>query len=153
MELTHWGPFKDLKSLQDRMNRLFNESARPSELWTLQTEKVADATDRWVPAIDVCEDEQTFVLTAEVPGMDIKDLDLQIQDRVLILKGVKQQHQETREDHYHRVERTYGSFQRSMTLPGQVDPEKVKAKLKNGVLEIQIPKLKETGAQRIPVES
>ncbi len=148
MELTRWDPFKDLQNLQDRMNRLFHEGlgrvpTRPDEVFG----------GSWVPAVDIHEEDQEFVVKAEVPGLDIKDLDIQIHENVLTLKGERRLEQEIQKDRYHRIERSYGAFQRSFTLPNIVDQDKVKARLKEGVLEIRIPKTERAKPKQVQVEA
>jgi len=147
MELTRWDPFKDLQVLQDRMNRLFNESVgrltgRPDEVFG----------GHWAPMVDIYEDDHEFVVKADLPGLEIKDIDLQIQENILTLKGERRMEKEVEKDRYHRIERSYGSFQRSFTLPNIVDQEKVKARFKDGVLEIRIPKLERAKPKQIQVE-
>jgi HSP20 family protein len=148
MELTRWDPFKDLQVLQDRMNRLFNESAGRL---TGRTEEVLGG--HWVPEVDIYEGEHEFVVKADLPGLEIKDIDIQIQENILTIKGERQIDQELVKDQYHRIERSYGSFQRSFTLPNIVDQEKVKAKFKDGVLEIRIPKQERAKPKQIQVET
>ena len=147
MNLIRWDPFKDLQGLQDRMNRLFNES---TGRLTGRAEDVFGG--QWAPVVDIYESDQEFIVNAELPGLEIKDLDLQIQENVLTLKGEKRMEKEVKEDRYHRVERAYGAFQRTFALPKSVDSEKVKARLKDGVLEIRIPKLERVWPKNIPVE-
>lgn len=148
MDLVRWDPFKDLQSLQERMNRLFGESVGR---WTGGTEDVFGG--QWGPPVDIHESDQEFVVTAEVPGLEIKDLDLQIQENVLTLKGEKRVERTDKQDRYHRVERIHGTFHRSFALPKSVDQEKVQAKLKDGVLEIRIPKVEKVKPKHIPVAS
>ena len=148
MELTRWDPFKDLQVLQDRMNRLFNESVGRL---TGKTDEVFGGF--WVPAADIYEDDHEFVVKADLPGLEIKDIDLQIQENIVTLKGERLLEKEVEQDRYHRIERSYGSFQRSFTLPNIVDQEKVKARFKNGVLEIRIPKLERAKTKQIQVET
>jgi len=147
MELTRWDPFRDLQALQDRMNRLFSESVSRV---TGRSDEVFGG--HWAPTVDIFEDDQAFVVKADLPGLEIKDIDLQIQENILTLKGERRMEKEVEKDRYHRIERSYGSFQRSFTLPNIVDPEKVKAKFKDGVLEIRIPKLERAQPKQIQVE-
>jgi HSP20 family protein len=102
--------------------------------------------------VDIFEDDQAFVVKADLPGLEIKDIDLQIQENILTLKGERRMEKEVEKDRYLRIERSYGSFQRSFTLPNIVDPEKVKARFKDGVLEIRIPKLEKAKPKQIQVE-
>jgi HSP20 family protein len=148
MELTRWDPFKDLQVLQDRMNRLFNESVGRM---TGRNEEVFGG--HWIPAVDIFEEDSEFVVKAELPGMEIKDIDLQIQENILTLRGEKRLEKEVEKEQYHRIERAYGTFQRSFTLPNIVDREKVKARFKEGVLEIRLPKQEQAKPKQIPVEN
>ena len=148
MELTRWDPFKDLQSLQDRMNRLFQESVGRL---TGRSDEVFGG--HWIPTVDIYEDDQEFVVKAELPGLESKDVEIQIQENVLTLKGERKLEREIDKERYHRLERTYGTFQRSFTLPNIVDQEKVKAKVKDGVLEIRIPKQERAKPKQIKVEA
>lgn len=147
MELTRWDPFRDLQALQDRMNRLFEGvgriSGRPDEVYG----------GHWVPAVDVYEGDHEFVVKADLPGMDIKDVDVQIQENVLTIRGERQADKGIEKERYHRIERAYGTFQRSFTLPNIVDQEKVKARFKDGVLEIVIPKQDRAKPKQIRIEA
>lgn len=147
MELTRWDPFKDLQALQDRMNRLFQEGVGR----TGRSDEVLGG--HWIPAVDIYEDDQEFVVKAELPGLESKDVDVQIQENVLTLKGERRLEREIDKERYHRLERSYGTFQRSFTLPNIVEQEKVKAKFKDGVLEIRIPKEERVKPKQIKVEA
>jgi HSP20 family protein len=129
------------------MNRLFSESVSRV---TGRSDEVFGG--QWAPTVDIFEDDQAFVVRADLPGLEIKDIDLQIQENILTLKGERRMEKEVDKDRYHRIERSYGSFQRSFTLPNIVDPEKVKARFKDGVLEIRIPKLEKAKPKQIQVE-
>ena len=147
MELTRWDPFKDLQALQDRMNRLFQEGVGR----TGRSDEVLGG--HWIPVVDIYEDDQEFVVKAELPGLESKDVDVQIQENVLTLKGERRLEREIDKERYHRLERSYGTFQRSFTLPNIVEEEKVKAKFKDGVLEIRIPKEERVKPKQIKVEA
>ncbi len=147
MDLVRWDPFKDLQGLQDRMNNLFSETTGR------RTGRYEDLFGgQWSPRVDIYETKEAFVVSAEVPGMDLKDLDLQIQENVLTLKGDRRFEREVEEDSYHRVERAYGTFQRSFALPKTVDQDNVKAGLKDGVLEVRIPKQERVKPKQVQVE-
>jgi HSP20 family protein len=129
------------------MNRLFEESVGLS---TPSGEEAPLAA--WSPAVDILESEDAYILRAELPGVEFKDLDLQVQDNMLVLKGDRKFDRETKRENYHRVERTYGSFYRSFTLPSTVDQSKIKAKLKDGVLEVVLPKMEQNRSKTVPIE-
>ena len=148
MAIMRWEGFRDLLSLQDRMNRLFDESARGTghgreEDWT---------TGTWAPAVDIYEQGGDLVLKAELPGVDSKDVDVRIENNVLTLKGERKVDHEVKRDNYHRVERAYGAFTRAFTLPTTVDTTKVKADFKDGVLRIVLPKREESKPKQVQIE-
>jgi len=105
------------------------------------------------PALDMSEDDKQVVVTAELPGMDPKDVDISIDKGVLTLKGEKKFEEEEKKENYHRIERSYGSFRRSVSLPTEVAEDKVKARFKDGVLKITLPKSEQTAAKKIQIES
>ena len=148
MTIVRWEPFRGLLNLQERMNRLFDESTRsmsrgPEEEWTLGA---------WAPAVDIYERGNDVILKAELPGLDPKDVDIRIENNVLTLKGERKFEQETKREDYHRVERSYGSFTRSFALPSTVDTTNVKAEYKDGVLRITLPKREEAKPKQIQVD-
>ena len=148
MTIVRWEPFRGLLNLQERMNRLFEESARgmnrgQEEDW---------AVGAWAPAVDIYEKGSDLVLKAELPGVDPKDVDIRIENNVLMLKGERKFEDETKREDYHRVERAYGSFTRAFTLPSTVDTSKVKAEYKDGVLRITLPKREEAKPKQIQVD-
>jgi len=142
-----WDPFRDLLSLQERMNKLFEDSLVRS------TSQLGDASEgAWTPVVDILEKDDAILLKAELPGVRLEDVDLQIKDDVLILKGERQFEKETRKENYHRIERSYGTFSRSFTLPGIVDQTGISAKLKDGILEVKLPKARSMESKPIPIE-
>jgi HSP20 family protein len=142
--ITRWDPFRELATLQDRMNRLFQETASTGE--TSLTNSGA-----FIPPVDVYEDEHGLRLKLEVPGIDEKDLDVRIENNVLTVKGERKFEKEEKEENFRRVERRYGSFVRSFTLPNTIDSEKVSAEYKNGVLTLQLGKKAEAKPKQIKV--
>jgi HSP20 family protein len=148
MALIRWDPFDDLVSLQERMNKLFEESMARST--SAGQEPMVGA---WSPAVDILEERDEIVLKAELPGIALKDVDLQVKDDVLVLRGERRFEQETKKENYHRVERAYGTFARSFQLPSIVDRNNIKAKLKDGVLEVKLPKTKKNESRSITIES
>ena len=132
MALVRWDPIRELDSLQGDMNRLFDRffEGRGSN----------GASRRWIPAMDLVETDDSLVLRGDLPGMSEDDVDIEIKDNVLTVSGERKAENEEKGEGYHRVERAFGSFSRSLTLPQGVDAEKVEAKFENGVLEVRIPK-------------
>ena len=143
--LTRWEPFREFATLQDRMNRLFRESYNDAG----QDESLT--TSRFAPAVDVYEDEHQVTLKIEVPGIDDKDIDVRVENNTLTVQGERKIEKEEKEENYRRVERQYGSFTRTFTLPQTVDSEKVSASYDRGVLKITLPKGAEAKPKQIKV--
>ncbi len=146
MTLVRWDPFRNLLTLQERMNRLFDESLHRGD-----TESFDRGT--WTPPVDIYETEQEVVLVTEIPGMDEKDVEIEVRDNVLTLKGERVMEKSVNQESYHRVERAYGHFSRSFTLPQTVDNEKITATYNKGVLEIKMPKTQKAKPQQIKIET
>src|SRR6266404_7207435 len=144
--LTHFYPYRELNTLQERMNRLFHESFNGSE-----GRDESLATSNFAPAVDVYEDEHSVTLKIEVPGIDEKDIDVRIENRTLTVHGERKFEKEEKEENYRRVERQYGSFTRSFTLPSTVDPNNVQANYEKGVLKIKLAKKAEAKPKQIKV--
>lgn len=146
MTLVKWDPFKEMLRMEERMNRLFGDNfLRP----TLGEREV---TGEWLPAVDIYEDAEGVVIKAELPEMDMKDIDVKIEDNTLRIRGERKLEREDKKDNYHRIERYYGSFSRSFALPSAVDQEKVKAAYDRGVLRITLPKKEEIKPRKIKIE-
>jgi len=141
--ITRWDPFRDLVQLQDRVNRLFQDSAQGRE--------EGFNTASFVPPVDIYEDEHSIVLKAEVPGIDQKDLDIRIENNVIVIRGERKFEKETKEENFHRIERRYGSFQRSFGLPNTVNTENVTADYENGILKVTLAKRAEAKPKQIKV--
>jgi HSP20 family protein len=144
MAITRWDPFRDVLSLQNRMNSLFQEFERGQG-------ETGAVTAAFVPPVDIYEDEHKIVLKLEVPGLTEKDLDIQLENQVLTIKGERKFEKEEKEQNFHRIERRYGSFYRSFTIPNTVDPESVKAGYDAGVLKIELAKRAEAKPKQIKV--
>jgi HSP20 family protein len=144
MAITRWDPFRDVLSLQNRLNSLFQEYNRG--------EGDALTTAAFVPPVDVYEDEHKIVLKLEVPGLKESDLDIQIENNVLTVKGERKFEKEEKEENFHRIERRYGSFYRSFTIPNTVNPDSVKAGYEAGVLKVELEKRAEAKPKQIKVE-
>jgi len=142
--LTRWEPFREFSTLQDRMNRLFRESYNEGRDESLTTSSFA-------PAVDVYEDEHKVALKIEVPGIDEKDIDVRVENNTLTVHGERKIEKEEKEENYRRVERQYGSFTRTFTLPQTVDTENVTANYEKGVLKITLPKKAEAKPKQIKV--
>ena len=146
MAIVRWEPFRDLITLQDRMNRMFDE-----RFGRVQAGDINMVTGAWSPAVDIYETDHNIIVKAELPEMKEKDIDIRLENDTLTLKGERKFEKETREENYHRVERAYGAFSRSFTLPTSVDQDKISAEYKDGVLKITLPKKVETKPKQIKV--
>ena len=151
MAIVRWEPFRDLVSLQDRMNRLFDESYRSRTGAGAGQEEDWALGGSWAPAVDIYEHDGNIVLKAEIPGVDPKDVDIRVENNTLTLCGERKLDTEVKRDSYHRVERAYGSFSRSFTLPNVVDTDKIKAEYKDGVLRMTLPKRDEAKPKQISI--
>jgi HSP20 family protein len=142
--LTRWDPFREFSTLQDRMNRVFRDSFGGGREDALTASSFA-------PAIDVYEDEHNLTLKIEVPGIDEKDIDVRIENNTLTVHGERNFEKEEKEENFRRIERQYGSFTRSFTLPNTLDPEQVSANYDKGVLKIKLAKRAEAKPKQIKV--
>ena len=144
MSITRWDPFQNLATLQDKVNRLFEApyTGRRTESSNLTT---------WAPAVDIYETENELVVKADLPDINEKDLDVRVENNMLNLRGERKFEQKVKEDNYLRIERTYGSFSRSFSLPTTVNTEGIKAEYKNGVLTVELPKRAEAKPRQVKV--
>lgn len=147
MALVRWDPFRNVSTLQDRINRLFEDAFPRSR--DLEDDISLCA---WRPAVDIYESENGIVLKAELPGVKKEDVSVEIKDNVLTLKGERAEEKEVGEENYYRRERCFGSFQRSFNLEQSIQPEKVKAKFKDGILEVEIPRPEEEKPKKVTVD-
>jgi len=138
MAIVKWDPFRDMITLRDRMDRLFEDS-----LNRFRGGEGDMAQSTWSPAVDIYETPKNIIIKAEIPGVNKKDISIELKNDSLYLKGDRKLEKESKEENYHRMERSYGSFRRVFSLPTSVDQDKIKAKFNNGVLQISIPKLEE----------
>lgn len=145
MSIVRYDPFRDLRSLQDEVNRLFTANLGRA----FGDENIARGA--WNPSVDIYENKDQIVLEAELPGMNREDFDLSIENNVLTLRGERRFEKRDESDNFHRVERSYGSFTRSFTLPQTVTAEGANAEYKNGVLRVTLPKREEVKARRIEI--
>ena len=142
--ITRWDPFREFSSLQDRMNRLVRDSFGEGREEALSNTSFA-------PPVDVYEDEHNVTLKIEVPGIEEKDIDVRLENNTLTVHGERKFEKEEKEENYRRVERQYGSFTRSFTLPQTVDAEKVTANYEKGVLNIKLAKKAEAKPKQIKI--
>ena len=154
MTMTRFVPYRsglsDVAVLQNRLNSIFNDFARPQGDLDQASESLA--TGNFVPAVDVYEDAQKVVLKLEVPGIRREDLDIRVEGRILTVKGERKFEAEEKEENFHRIERRYGSFVRSFTLPSTVDTDNVAATSQDGVLSISLAKKPEAKPKQIEVK-
>jgi HSP20 family protein len=145
MSIIRYDPFRDLRSLQHEVNRLFSTNLSRA----FGEEGIARGA--WNPSVDIYENKDQIVLEAELPGMKREDFDLSIENNVITLRGERRFEKKDEGDNYHRVERSYGSFTRSFTLPQTVEADSVAAEYRNGVLRVKMPKREEVKARRIEI--
>ncbi len=146
MALIRWEPARELQSVQNEVNRLFG-----TLFDSPATGIPAGASRRWIPAMDLVETEHDFVLRADLPGMNEKDIKIELQENVLTVSGERKSEHEERREGYYRIERSSGAFARSLTLPEGVDPQSVRAGFDRGVLEVHIPKPEARKPQKIEI--
>ena len=147
MALIRWNdPFRDLASLQDRMNRAFEDTLGKNR----RDEELFSGT--WAPPVDIVETKDKLVLTAELPGFTEEQIQINFEDGVLSIEGERRFEKESKDESYHRVERSYGKFLRSFSLPANVDSQKISAVFTNGLLTIELPKREETKPKSIMVQ-
>jgi len=146
MAITRWDPYREVLTLQNRLNSLFHDYGRG------YGENDSVSTAAFVPPVDVYEDEHKIVLKLEVPGLKQEDLDIQIENNALTVKGERKFEKEEKEENFHRIERRYGSFFRSFTVPNTVNSEAVKASYDAGVLRIELEKRAEAKPKQIKVQ-
>ena len=146
MAITRWDPFRDLGILQERMNRVFEDAAVRG--WKNDE---PSATTSWSPAVDIYETDSEIMVQAELPGIDRKDIALQLENNVLTLKGDRRFEKETNQENYHRIERSYGGFSRAFAIPTIVDEDKIRADYRDGILKIALPKKEQVKAKQIKI--
>ncbi|MBW2065194.1 MAG: Hsp20/alpha crystallin family protein [Deltaproteobacteria bacterium] len=146
-DLIPWHERREIDRLRNQIDRLFHD------FFDMRPFRLAFEGGDWVPAADVSETDKEILVHAEAPGMNPKDIDVSLNGRVLTIKGEKKQEQEEKEKNLHRLERRYGSFYRSFELPADVDPDKVKASYKDGVLALALPKAKEQEVKKIEIKT
>ena len=147
MAIVRWlDPFRDLSSIQERMNQIFEDALARS-----RGREEGLRSGMWTPAVDIYENNDSVVVKAELPGVEKDQISVEVKDGILSLRGERRFEKEVKEESYHRIERSYGSFQRSFSLPVSVDQEKVTAHFRNGVLEVTLPKKEQAKPKQIQV--
>ena len=145
MAIVRFQPFvDDFQALQERINRIFSDTAFsrfPSE----------ESMGAWAPLCDIYEDGENIVVKVEVPGVDRNDIEVQVENNILSIRGERKREKEMKSDNVYRTERSYGSFSRSFTLPVTVNTEHIKAEYKDGVLHVLLPKVEEAKPRKIKV--
>jgi len=146
MNLVKFNPWREMPTLHSRMNRFFDDPF-------FRTGRMADDDNMgmWNPAVDLYEKDDHFVIKAELPGVDKKDIKIDLNDRVLTLSGERTYDNEVKEENYYRKERSYGKFQRAFRLPADVDSDQIKAEFKDGVLQVEVPKPEEQKAKQVTI--
>ena len=149
--MTRWDPFQDLRSAQDEMAQMSPLLAYALGLHAQQQGSGRATPTAWAPALDISERKDAYLVTVELPGVDADDLEITLEDGRLTIQGERYFAHDSSEQHFHRVERRYGAFRRSITLPAQVMAEGIEATVDNGVLQILVPKTEEATPRRIQV--
>jgi HSP20 family protein len=147
MAVMRWMPMGHLPSFQHEMNRMFHE------FFGGNGDAAGTGLGSWTPAVDIHETADGFVITAELPGVSTDDISIDVHENTLTLRGQRTHEAEVKQDTYHRVERAYGTFHRSFTLPTMVDQDKVQATYKDGVLALHLPKSEAAKPKRIAIQS
>ena len=143
MSLVRWNPFSDMTAIQNQMNRLFDSTLYG---WPGESD-----TRTWMPQADIHETDEELVVTADLPGIDVKSVDVRVENNVLSIAGERKLQEIPKNGNVHRVERMYGAFARSFTLSTPVDTERIKANYKDGVLKITLPKAEQAKPKRIAI--
>ena len=151
MTTMRWDPFQDLRSAQDEMAQMSPMLAHALGLHAQQQGNGRAATTAWAPALDISERKDAYLVNVELPGLKPEDLDITMEDGLLTIQGERHFAHDSSEQQFHRVERRYGAFRRSITLPAHVMAEGIQASFEDGVLQILVPKAEEAKPKRIQV--
>lgn len=146
MNLVKWNPLREMETLSHRVNRLFDGDFFPSAWFSEES-----GLRNWRPVVDIYDQNEKIVIKAELPGVDKKDIHVDVKDGVLTFSGERSYENEVKEENYHRKERAVGEFHRSFTLPEGLDPDKIDADYKDGVLKIEISKPEESKPKKIAI--
>ena len=147
MSIVRWDPFRDVVALQDRINRMFDDAFPRSRSADSEPELC-----NWRPAVDIYETDGSVVVNAELPGVRKEDVSVEVKDNILTIKGERFSDQSIDEESYYRRERCFGTFSRSFSLQHHVNPENIRAKFKDGILQIEVPKPEEEQPRQITVD-
>ena len=145
-EIAPWRPLRELDKMRREMDRLWES------VFEGRSHRKAEDSAQWLPSLDVAETKNDIVVKVEIPGIDPKEIDISLANDVLTIKGEKKQEREKKEENYHVVERSYGSFTRSLRLPGEVQSDKITASYKNGILKATFPKSEEAKKKEIKIK-
>jgi len=145
MAIIRWEPARELHTIQQEMNRLFGSA------FDAQAGGESNGGARWIPAMDLVEEEDHFVLSADLPGVDEDDISVELEDNVLSISGQRRSQREKRREGYYRIERAAGKFSRSLTLPEGIDPDGIQASFEKGVLVVRVPKPEERKPRRVAI--
>ncbi len=148
MAIVRWDPFRDVMTLQDRMNQLFDHALTK----TRADDEEGLTASTWLPAVDIYETADSVILKAELPGVSRENIDIQVRDNTLTLKGERKFEREVKDENYLRIERSYGSFQRAFSLPTVIHQDEIKAVFKDGVLEVTLPRAEEAKPKQVKIE-
>lgn len=148
MAIVRWEPFRELLSTQDRFNQLFNQTF--TQAFGKEGQELASRN--WAPAVDIYETDHNLVIKTELPGIDPKDVEVRVENNTLVLQGERKFEKNTSEENYHRVERSYGTFSRSFTLPSTVNTENAQAEYKDGILTLTLAKREEAKPKTIKIQ-
>ncbi len=145
MAIVRWEPFREMMALEERLNRLFQQGIGPV--------RDQESLQAWAPPVDIYETEKEIVLKADLPDVKAEDVDIRLENNVLTLRGERRFEKDVKEENYYRVERQYGSFSRTFSLPGTVDADKIDARYENGVLHVTLPKREEARPKQIRIKA
>jgi len=140
--LSRWDPFRDLMALQNDLTRFFGDTYAGGEVGSRGT---------WAPFLDIAEDQEGFRISVDLPGMTADDVEITLNQNLLTIRGERKTGNEIKEENYHRVERRYGAFERTVSLPAQVDSDGIQADYSNGVLEVRVPKAEQAKPRKIKI--
>src|SRR5262245_49056883 len=146
MSIVRWNPARELLGVQNEMNRLF------SNFFDRDLFETSYRHSTWEPAVDISESAEEFLISADLPGLSKDDVKISYEDGVLTIRGEKKQEKETKEKNYHRVERSYGMFERSFRLPSRIEVKAIEAKFNDGVLNLRLPKAEDAKPKEIPIK-
>jgi HSP20 family protein len=147
MTIVRWDPFRNMNTLQDRINRIFDETASRAKDYDVEVSQCD-----WRPVVDIYDTEKAIIIIAELPGVTKESITLDVKENILTLKGERTTDEEVKQENYYRMERCFGTFERAFTLPSTIDPGKISANFKDGILRIEIPKPEEKKPKQITIK-